>query len=119
MLKKMMTQKRLSATGHGDASFKYLVRLVLPMIEIDVTRMSSKGQIVIPAELREGFKEGEKLVIIKSGDQLILKHANEVDRQFAEDIRFARRTEAALKRYEKGLFKETGGEEFLKALEKW
>lgn len=37
----------------------------------------------------------------------------------AEDLEFARRTEEALKRYEKGNFKEMGAEEFSKELEKW
>jgi len=43
------------------------------MIDIAITRLSSKGQIVIPSEMRKNFNIGEKLVIIKNEEQLILK----------------------------------------------
>jgi AbrB family looped-hinge helix DNA binding protein len=89
------------------------------MAEIDVTKMSSKGQIVIPSDMRAGFNEGEKLVVIKSGNQLILKSAKDFDENIKEDIIFAKRAEEALKRYERGKFKEVAGEDFLKALDKW
>ena len=36
-----------------------------------------------------------------------------------EDLEFARRTEEAYKRYEKGEFKEMDYEEFLKMIKKW
>jgi len=44
-------------------------------LEIAVTKVSSKGQVVIPAEIKKymGIKEGEKLLIISIGDTLILK----------------------------------------------
>ncbi len=41
------------------------------------------------------------------------------DKKRAEDLEFARRTEEALKRYDKGEFKSMSGEKFLKELEKW
>ena len=39
------------------------------------TRMSSKGQVVIPEEIRKrlGFGEGVEFVVIGSGDSVILK----------------------------------------------
>ena len=42
---------------------------------IDTTRMSSRGQVVIPLDMREGIKEGDKLIIIKRGDEIILKRS--------------------------------------------
>jgi AbrB family looped-hinge helix DNA binding protein len=89
------------------------------MADVDITRISSKGQVVIPAEMRSGFEEGDKLVIIRSEKQIILTPVKEFDKQLANDIEFARRTENALKRYEQGKFKSMSGEEFLKELEKW
>ena len=89
------------------------------MTEIAVTKMSSKGQIVIPSEMRAGLKEGEKLVVIKSGKQLILKRAKDFDENLVEDLEFARRTEEAYKKYEKGEFIETTFDDFLKKLKKW
>ena len=89
------------------------------MIDIAITKLSSKGQVVIPSEMRADFGEGEKLVIIKNGEQLILKKASDLDKNFADDLAFARRTEEALKRYENGLFKELNTRDFTNELEKW
>ena len=89
------------------------------MAQIALTKMSSKGQIVIPSQMRIGFKEGESFVIIKDGKRLILKSAKELDKKLREDLIFAKRTEEAYRRHERGLFREMSGEEFLKELEKW
>lgn len=81
--------------------------------------MSSKGQIVIPSELREDIEEGEKLIIIKNGHQLILKKTSELNKNLKEDLEFAKHTEAAWERYENGQFKKSTAKDFLKDLEKW
>jgi AbrB family looped-hinge helix DNA binding protein len=81
--------------------------------------MSSKGQVVIPLAMRKNFKEGDKILVIESEDQIILKKANSMDKQLAEDIEFARRTEEAWKEYEQGKFKSLPAEEFLKELKRW
>ena len=89
------------------------------MVDIDITKMSSKGQIVIPADMRQDLKEGEKLVIIKTKDQIILKKASAFRKKLAEDIEFARRTEEAWKQYDRGEFKSLSADEFLEELKKW
>ncbi len=88
-------------------------------MDISITRMSSKGQIVIPLEMRENIKEGEKLVLIKNKNQIIMKKASEMDKSLAEDLEFARRTEEAYKRYEKGEFISMPAGKFLEELKKW
>ncbi|MEK6900096.1 MAG: AbrB/MazE/SpoVT family DNA-binding domain-containing protein, partial [Nanoarchaeota archaeon] len=75
------------------------------MAELEITKMSSKGQIVIPQEMRKSFRKDEKFVIIKAGKQIILKSVEDFDENIEEDLEFARRTEEAYKRYEKGEFK--------------
>lgn len=40
---------------------------------INVTKMSSRGQVVIPLEARENINEGDKLIVIRQGDEIILK----------------------------------------------
>lgn len=42
---------------------------------IGVTRLSSKGQLVIPKRIREelSLKEGEDLVVIAKGEQIIIR----------------------------------------------
>ena len=44
-------------------------------MQIDTTKMSSRGQIVIPLDMRKGINEGDKLIIIRKDDEIILKRA--------------------------------------------
>lgn len=88
-------------------------------MDIAITHMSSKGQVVIPAEMREDIPEGEKLILIKNKDQLIMKKASKLEKNLKEDLEFARRTEEAWKRYDKGEFTTSSTEDFLEELKKW
>jgi len=88
------------------------------MANINITRMSSKGQIVIPSEMRKDFRDNENFVIIKNGKQLILKSVRDFDKNLKEDLEFAKRTEEAYKKYEKGEFKSMDADEFIKMLNK-
>ena len=42
-------------------------------MQIDTTRMSSRGQVVIPMEMRKDIREGDKLIVIRRDDEIILK----------------------------------------------
>lgn len=42
-------------------------------MQIDITRMSSRGQIVIPLDMRKDINEGDKLIVIRKNDEIILK----------------------------------------------
>ncbi|MAE42939.1 AbrB family transcriptional regulator [Candidatus Woesearchaeota archaeon] len=88
-------------------------------MNIDITKMSSKGQIVIPKEMRKHIKEGEKLVIIHNKKQLILKKADDFNKNLEEDLEFAKRTEEAWKAYDRREFIGQDADEFLKDLKKW
>ena len=57
------------------------------MSQIDITKMSSKGQVVIPQELRKDIKDGDKLVVIRNEDQIILKKANKFDKTLEDDLK--------------------------------
>ena len=89
------------------------------MINVDFTKMSSKGQIVIPQEMRKDLSVGDRFIIIRRDNEIILKPANDLEKNFLEDLNFAKKTLAALDKYGKGKFKETEGKDFLKELEKW
>ncbi len=45
------------------------------MEKLKITSMSSRGQIVIPLDIREqlGLKEGEKFVVVGEDDTIVLK----------------------------------------------
>jgi len=47
--------------------------------ELATTRLSSKGQVVIPEEVRNslGLKTGDKFIVIGKGDAVILKTISE------------------------------------------
>lgn len=89
------------------------------MNEINITRISSKGQVVIPLEMRGGLKEGDKLVVIKNKDQIILKKADKFSKTIADDLEFARRTEEAYKRIEAGKGITMDFDDFIKEMRKW
>ena len=56
-------------------------------MEASTTKVSSKGQIVIPLSIRKklGIREGERLLAIGLGDTIILKKI--VDKSFGETVR--------------------------------
>lgn len=87
-------------------------------MDIALTKISSKGQIVIPSEMRKNIHEGDKIIIIKNDNQLIMKKATELDRNLAEDLEFAKRVEDAWKRCERGEFKTLSVDKFLEELKK-
>jgi len=63
------------------------------MKTIATTRMSSKGQVVIPESVREdlGLRPGEQFVVVGRGDVVILKTLAAPDtRQFDDLVRKAR-----------------------------
>lgn len=88
-------------------------------MDIAITKMSSKGQIVIPQEMRGAFKEGDKIVIMQNGDHIIMKKADKFSKQLEEDLIFAKRTEAAIRRIEHGKGVTMEFEDFIKEVKKW
>ncbi len=89
------------------------------MVQIETTKISSKGQIVIPARFRDNFKEGDNLIIIENNGNLIIKKEAEIDKNFLEDIEFAKRTESAWKEIEAGKGLTQSAEEFLEEMKSW
>ena len=89
------------------------------MVEIETTKMSSKGQVVIPSSFRKNIKEGDTLIVFKNNDQIILKPASAMDKQLAEDIKFAKRTEEAWKEIEEGKGVKMSVDDFLREMKSW
>lgn len=89
------------------------------MVNIGLTRISSKGQIVIPKDMRSNFKEGEELLIIKDEDRIVLKKTSKMSEQMKEDLEFAKRTDEALKRIESRKGIRMNFNDFLNEMKKW
>lgn len=63
------------------------------MEELDVTRLSTKGQVVIPQRIRDqlGLEPGDKFVVVGEADTLVLQRLSPPDREsFAALTRRAR-----------------------------
>lgn len=88
-------------------------------MDIGITRLSSKGQIVIPAFMRRGFPEGTQLLIVREGDRFIVKPLDELEPELKEDILFAERTERALQEFKEGKFVKKNQDDFTRDLESW
>jgi AbrB family looped-hinge helix DNA binding protein len=89
------------------------------MVEINITRMSSKGQIVIPSNMRGDLKEGDELFIIKDDERIVLKKAEKVTEKMKEDLEFAKRTEEAYKRIENGEGISIEFDDFVEEMKRW
>ena len=58
-------------------------------MEIATTKLSSRGQIVIPLEMRKDMKEGENLVIIKQGNNLLIRKEDKISLDWGDIKAFA------------------------------
>jgi len=88
-------------------------------MDIAITKMSSRGQIVIPQEIRKDITEGEKLVVLKDKNQIIVKKMNKMYDKFLEDLEFAKETEGALERINNGKCTKMEFDDFIKEMKKW
>ncbi len=88
-------------------------------MDVAITKMSSKGQVVIPTEMRNDIREGDKILIIKNNDQIIMKKASKLDTALKQDLEFAKKTEEAWKRIEEGKGIKMDLDEFLNEMRKW
>ena len=89
------------------------------LMDVAITKMSSKGQVVIPAEMRRDFTDGDKLIVFRNKDQLIMKHASKLDANFQEDLKFAKKTEEAWQRINAGKGEKMDFDSFIGEMKKW
>ena len=78
--------------------------------EFDVTKMSSRGQIVIPQELRErmNLEEGSKFAVVGMEDTIILKKLEppkweDFDKAISNLRRFGKEKDVTEKKVEKAV----------------
>lgn len=89
------------------------------MIELATGTMSTKGQVVIPLDLREGFDAGRKLVFLRKDNGILVKRADKVAKKLLEDAIVSQRVREAYKRYDEGKFVEMDSKDFLERIKKW
>jgi AbrB family looped-hinge helix DNA binding protein len=87
-------------------------------MDVAITKVSSKGQIVIPSSMRKDIDVGDQFLIIKEDNKFIMKKINELAKDLKQELVFAQRVEKAWNLYEKGKFKSASAKKFLEELEK-
>jgi AbrB family looped-hinge helix DNA binding protein len=57
-------------------------------MDIDITKMSSRGQVVLPQEIRDhkGLKEGEKFLVYTLDDSIVLKRIQGLETKNRDDF---------------------------------
>ena len=85
----------------------------------ELTKASSKGQIVIPTVIRKklGVKKGSVFAVTVKKDMIVFKKLD--TKMKAEDLRTLKLLEEAWQDIEKGKYKVYSKEAFFKELKKW
>jgi len=94
-------------------------------MEIEISKVGERGQIVIPQEFRDKLhiKKGDKFLVVRTDNKLILQQmstlkAKNID-QLREDLIDIKIAEDRLKEIEEGKGLVQTKEEFLKEMKKW
>ncbi len=85
-------------------------------MEYAIAKVSTKGQVVIPASLRGNIETGDEFLMIKEGGKIILKSMKSLASNLRDDLMFAEEVEKAWQEYDKGKFQRKSKEDFLKEL---
>jgi AbrB family looped-hinge helix DNA binding protein len=87
--------------------------------DIELTRLSSKGQIVLPNEIREklNLEKGTIFAITTSNGMIILRKMETGMKP--EDLETLKLVEEAWEDIEKGRYKSAPPEEFFQEMKKW
>lgn len=83
---------------------------------MEITKLSTKGQIVIPESIRKEFEVGSSFKVIKKGDLIVLK---EIESFSKEEIEEMKELDKIWKDIDCGKGITLGKEEFLKEMESW
>ncbi len=85
-------------------------------MEYAIAKVSTKGQIVIPSQLRKDIKNGDEFLMVEDQGRIILKNLKEISKDLRDDLLFAEKVEKAWQEYDKGRFITKSKEDFLKEL---
>ena len=83
---------------------------------MEITKLSTKGQIVIPEEIRKDIKLGTAFLVSKQNDLIILKKVEGLTKQEMEEMK---ELDKIWKEIDSGKGTTTNVEEFLKEMKTW
>ena len=83
---------------------------------METTRLSSKGQIIIPLNIRKNIKEGTSFVVVQQNGLIILKEITGLTQQ---EIKEAQEFQKIWKDIDEGKCQSYSVEEFFTEMKKW
>ncbi len=83
---------------------------------MEITKLSTKGQIVIPESMRKDFEVGSAFRVMKKGNLIILKRIKGFSKEEVEEMK---ELDKIWKDIDSGKGKTTSVEEFLKEMKTW
>ena len=83
---------------------------------MEITKLSSKGQVVIPEAIRSNMEVGTPFIVSRQGGLIILK---EVEGMNSEEIKEARELDEVWKTIDEGKAVTLSKDDFLKEMENW
>jgi len=83
---------------------------------MEITKLSSKGQIVIPESIRSNISIGTPFIVSKQGGLIVLK---EVEGLTIKEIKEARELDKIWKTIDEGKAVTLSTEDFMKDMENW
>lgn len=86
-------------------------------MKIEVSTLSTKGQVVIPQDMREDLKlrKGDQIAFVEERGLLILRPLREVGDEFLDAVLAA----SGWKEIERGRYRKMGVKKLLAELSKW
>ena len=85
-------------------------------MEYAIAKISTKGQIVIPSDMRKNINIGDEFLIVRDSDRIVLKSMKSLAKNLKADLIFAARVEKAWVEHDKGSFLKKSKNDFLEAL---
>jgi len=94
-------------------------------MDIEISRIGERGQIVIPQEFRDELhiKKGEKFLVVRTEDKIILQQMKKLKtdalEQLKKDLIDMKIAEERLDEIKKGKSVSQTKKEFLKSMQQW
>ena len=83
---------------------------------MEITKLSTKGQIVIPESLRKGLEVGTPFVVTKKGDIIVLKKVEGLNK---EEMKEMKELDKIWKEIDSGKCESYTEKEFFKKMKEW
>ncbi len=98
-----------------------LTFLTSDKMDVEIVRISSKGQFVLPLSMRKKFKigKGEKMMLVENNGTVVMRPIKGMGEDLDEEMRMMQRAARAWDEIGKGNFKRMPAAKFLKELETW